>query len=324
MMSSSGDISTCVVCGVSGMGLKLSKNKVCTSCAQKVDHSKKDGEQDNAISRSSSEFRFKAPSDRNDLTINSAATTAKSLFVFGGRDNGRQSSIEKDGASDNTSRIDALSDSLGRVAISNDDDDDDDDKLFQDPPPREDMLPMPHANVGICGVFKIYFPCCGKIICTGCVFAARVEMDNGNMKQWCSLCRVPYPRSNNDRMKRIKKRMKLNDALAFLDLGMQYREGEMGLPQDTNKSLELWTKAAELGSIDGHQALSNLYYANGGECTGWKQDMKKAIHHAELAAIGGHEAARHNVGAYEEHSIGNMKRATKHYLLQQGRDMSKL
>ena len=261
MSSSSDDISTCVVCGVSGIGLKLSNEKlvyICTSCALKVEH------------------------------------------------------CTKDGVSDNTSRTissDAVSDSLSRVDIS----DEDDNKLFQDPPPNEDcslcMQPLPFAT-GICGVEKVYMTCCGKILCIGCSMAERCEMEKGNIKAWCAFCRVPHSKSNKESVKRIKKRMQVDDDLAFLDLGMQYRDGTMGLPQDMNKALELWAQSAELGSINAHDELARAYQ-NG---KGVAKDMNKAKHHWKLAAIGGHERARHNLGTFEA-KFGSMNIAIKHYMI---------
>ena len=195
--------------------------------------------------------------------------------------------LHKDGTASITSSIDSLSDSVERLNISNDDQDDD---LFKDPPPKEDcqicFLPMPHA-VGICGVRKSYMPCCGKILCGGCVMASLDEMKKGNMKHWCSYCRVPHP--ENDR--ELKKRMKLLDDEAFYVLGTAYRDGTMGLPKSLNKSIELFSKAAELGSCRAHYNLGNAYQTG----QGVEKDMKRAIHHWRLAAIGGNEQAREEV-----------------------------
>ncbi len=56
--------------------------------------------------------------------------------------------------------------------------------------------------------------------------------------------------------------------------------------------------------------LSCLYYK--GE--GVEKDKKREIYHAEEAAIGGHPAARYNLGCYEGNS-GRMDRAAKHYII---------
>lgn len=103
--------------------------------------------------------------------------------------------------------------------------------------------------------------------------------------------------------------MKLNDAKAFLQLGIHYYYG-ISFPKDQKKGLDLITKAGELGSPNAHYTLGNAYC----EGKGVKEDLKKATHHWRLAAIGGHEISRHNLGTREENN-GNMDLAMKHYMI---------
>ena len=193
-----------------------------------------------------------------------------------------------------------------------------DEKLFQDPPPKEDcpicMLPMPYAS-GVAGVKTTYYPCCGKTICEGCVLASAEEVVKGKLKKWCPLCRVPSPgvpshHSNKETMKRFEKRMKLNDADAFHRLGYAYFTGERGLPKNSKKACELWIKAAELGSLDGHSCIARAYLAGDGV----EGDVGKAFHHYKLAAIGGDEKARHNLGLIEAYNR-DYDRAMKHFMI---------
>ena len=160
-----------------------------------------------------------------------------------------------------------------------------DDELFQDPPPKEDcpicMLPIPYA-LGMCGVGASYQACCGKILCGGCGMASAIEMNEGNIKDCCAFCRVSIEESDKEYLKRLKVRMSLNDAMAFLDIGMQYRDGSMGLPQDMNRAIELLSKAAELGSIGAHTCLATVYRTG----RGVEQNIEKAVHHYKLAAQG--------------------------------------
>jgi len=212
---------------------------------------------------------------------------------------------------DNTSRtnissIDAISDILSGVDISNDDD------LFKDHPPKEDcplcLLPMPYAN-GICGVRTTYMPCCGKMLCTGCSMAEHGEMKKGNIKPWCAFCRLPLPTSNKEALKRIKKRMKLNDARAYVQLGLLYERGDYGLTPNIIKSIELWNKASEdLGSAEANYNIA-VAYRSGHQ--GMEKDSEKGIYHLKLAAIGGHEAARFNLGSIE-YNNGNIDKSMKH------------
>ena len=47
---------------------------------------------------------------------------------------------------------------------------------------------------------------------------------------------------------------------------------------------------------------------------GVEKDYEKALYHNEMAAIGGHPGARHNLAAIEE-ELGNIKRAVKHAII---------
>ena len=136
------------------------------------------------------------------------------------------------------------------------------------------------------------------------------EMKKGNLKKWCSYCRVPLPENDRDTMKRLKKRMKLLDDEAFYVLGTAYRDGSLGLPKNLNKARELFSKATELGSCRAHYNLGNAYRTG----QGVEKDMKKAIHHWRLAAIGGHERARDALGVFEFKN-GNMDCAMKHWMI---------
>jgi len=140
--------------------------------------------------------------------------------------------------------VDAISEKLSKVEISDDD-------LFKMPPPKDDcpicMLPMPYANGWAFGVGTVYQSCCGKQICTGCLISFMDEIKKGNIKDCCAFCRKPNV-TDEEHVRRVLKRMKLNDAEAFDRLGDAYKVQEWGLKQDMNKSLELWSRAAELGS----------------------------------------------------------------------------
>ena len=231
---------------------------------------------------------------------------------------------KKDGApnssddkSNNTDNIDTVSDILGRLDISNNDE-----LLFQDPPPKEDcpicMLPMPHSgglpmphSGGVCLVHRVYQPCCGKVLCYGCIMAAQDEIEKGELKQWCLFCRMPTHPFVSDK-EIFKKRMKLNDFEAFDTLAGHYIDGDYGLTKNSKKGIELWNKAAELGSIRAHNNLANIYH-NGDY--GVKIDTEKGVYHWKIAAIGGHEIARHNLGWTENIQNKNIDRAMKHYMI---------
>ena len=85
------------------------------------------------------------------------------------------------------------------------------------------------------------------------------------------------------------------------------------MPQNYNKALELWHRAAELGHLEAHNNIG-FAYSNG---DGVERNEKKANHYWELAAMGGDVESRFNLGALE-FNAGNMDRAVKHFMLAVG------
>jgi len=193
-----------------------------------------------------------------------------------------------------------------------------DEELFQKPPPKEDceicFLPVPHES-GVCGVITTYQPCCGKKLCYGCVAATQEEMITGNIKRCCPFCRTPLHFSSDEEyVKRVIMRCKLNDSDAFFTLAKGYyggfQKGGMSLTKDISKAYLLFNRAAKLGDEKSYSFLAELYYTGDGV----QRDVRRALHHFSQAAIKGHEMARHNLGVAEE-ANGNMDRAIKHFII---------
>ena len=189
-----------------------------------------------------------------------------------------------------------------------------DKKLFKQPPPKEDcpicMLPLPSLFTGL-----KYRACCGKMICSGCIHA--VEKQDGGIGR-CPFCRTPTPTAK-EMIEQMKKRMEIGDAKSIYEMGCYYYHGRYGLPQDHNKTLDLWHRAAELGYAPSYYNIGNAYYAGNGV----ERDMKKANHYYELAAMGGVVEARLNLGVFERR-VGNMNRALKHDMISAGVDIMNL
>ena len=184
-----------------------------------------------------------------------------------------------------------------------------DEKLLKQPPPKEDcpicMLLLPSFDAG-----SRYRSCCGKIICSGCIYA--VEKRDGGVGL-CPFCRTPAPTSGEESIDMFKKRVEVNDAEAMLWLGICYSEGGHGLLQNHAKALERWHQAAELGSAVAYYSIGGAYY----DGSGVERDEKKAKHYMELAAMGGVVIARHNLGAFEGQA-GNLDWAVKHLMIAAG------
>ena len=152
-------------------------------------------------------------------------------------------------------------------------------ELFKQPPPREDcpicMLPPPPLESG-----SRYKSCCGKAICSGCIHAVEIRDKGVGL---CPFCRTPAPYSDEENVRRLKKRVEVGDAQALSGLGCFYDLGRYGLPRDTTKARELYHRAGELGLAKAYFNIGNTYHHG----RGVERDEKKTNHYYELAAMGG-------------------------------------
>ena len=147
--------------------------------------------------------------------------------------------------------------------------------------------------------------CCMKNICNGCDFAAKKR---GMLD--CPFCRTHCPDNDADILAMVQARVEKKDPEAINSLGKDYYYGMLGLQKDTRKAFELYTEAAERGSIE---ALFNLGIAYElGE--GVEQDETKSIEYYKKAAMQGHVDSRHNLGCSEEEK-GNYDSAVRHFLI---------
>ncbi len=108
------------------------------------------------------------------------------------------------------------------------------------------------------------------------------------------------------------KRAEANDPVA-----LRHQGGKRQLKGDYEGAVNYFTKAAELGDMTAHCGLAKLYL----EGEGVELDMKKAVHHFEEAAIGGHPRARYMLGCIVG-ANGNKEKAAKHFIIaaKQGHD----
>lgn len=109
---------------------------------------------------------------------------------------------------------------------------------------------------------------------------------------------------------RQRKRIDADDPAAIHRLAYDYIEGKNGCPQDYTKALELFHRAGKLGNAGSYGDIGFAYkYGRGVEV-----NKNKAVHYTELAAIGGNEIARYNLGNNEV-DLGNIDRAIKHFMI---------
>ena len=185
-----------------------------------------------------------------------------------------------------------------------------DEKLFKLPPPLEDS-PICFLRLPSLGSGKRYQTCCGKVICSGCIYAPLYDHKGNKVdNQKCPFCRVTTPNSAEDAVKRNKKRVEAGDAKAMYNYALYYYIGEFGFQQDPTKTLEVWHRAAELGNAQAYGSIGNAYDHG----RGVEVDHNMATHYYELAAMRGDEYARYNLG-HVEIEAGNYDRALKHLMM---------
>ncbi|EJK44515.1 hypothetical protein THAOC_36937 [Thalassiosira oceanica] len=126
----------------------------------------------------------------------------------------------------------------------------------------------------------------------------------------CAFCRTPLPENDADMLALVQARVLKKDPEAINFLGDQYCHGRLGLQKDMQKAAELWTEAAELGSIEAIFNLGAAYYFGNGV----EKNMAKAVELYEKAAMQGHVQSRCNLGC-SEGDKGNHERAVRHWLI---------
>jgi TPR repeat protein len=203
-------------------------------------------------------------------------------------------------------------------------------ELFKDPPPKEDcpicFLPMPKTLISCASLppatilsvpiydfaianaeladedTEIYYACCGKSICDGCIHSFRESAND----EKCPFCNAEINKTDEEKVEEIMKRVEANDPASIGVLANFYQHGHHRLQQDHSKAMELYARAGDLGFSKAHYCLGGIYRRGG--------DLKKANFHFEAAAMAGHEVTRCIVG-YMEYESGNMERALKHWTI---------
>ena len=82
------------------------------------------------------------------------------------------------------------------------------------------------------------------------------------------------------------------------------------MTKDVPRTIELYTEAVELGSLDAHFQLGFIYYTGKGA----EEDKPRAIQLWQQAAMKGHVLSRHHLGLVE-HENGNYDLAVQHFMI---------
>ncbi|EJK74673.1 hypothetical protein THAOC_03638 [Thalassiosira oceanica] len=159
-------------------------------------------------------------------------------------------------------------------------------------------LPMnKHARMNVC---------CMKMVCKGCELAARLR----GIYDRCPFCRTPHPSDDASALAMIQKRVSKRDADAIHHLGRKYCFGSLGLTKDVPRAVELFTEAAQLGSLEARHYLGVTYYFGDGVDV----DKPRGIRHWQEAAMKGHAFSRHMLGIVE-YNEGNYNLAVQHWMI---------
>ena len=160
-----------------------------------------------------------------------------------------------------------------------------------------ELPPSKHSRINVC---------CMKSVCKGCILAAQRQ----GMLNICEFCRTTLPSEEASTLAMIQKRVSKGDAEAIKHLGEKYYFGELGLTKDAPVAVELWTEAAELGSLDAHYELGATYYHGNGV----EEDKPRSIHYWQQAAMRGDALSRYNLGLLEVKD-GNYELALQHWMI---------
>ena len=190
--------------------------------------------------------------------------------------------------------------------------------------PSREECPICMRTLPIHENLQSYSECCGKILCRGCIFQHLMKSgkwaDAGQTQEvvlayqapTCAFCRTAIPRSDEESLARIRKRVERNDPCAMHNLAIPgYRFGINGLPVDDAKCVDLLRQSAGLGFPTAQYQLGN--YQHDGDM-GLEQNEEEAIKYWEKAAEGGHLHARHNLGCAANEK-GDRVTAMRHWRL---------
>ncbi|EJK48043.1 hypothetical protein THAOC_33195 [Thalassiosira oceanica] len=173
--------------------------------------------------------------------------------------------------------------------------------------PEEDACPICFDLIELpMGNYSKMKLCCMKRVCDGCILEARQRGINDS----CPFCGTTRPRGEASVIAMIQKRVSKGDAEAIKFLGETYYHGSLGVAKDVPRAIELWTEAAELGSLDAHCLLGIGYYIGDDV----EEDEPRGIQHWQQAAMKGHAESRHMLGSVE-YENGNHQLAVQHFMI---------
>ena len=193
---------------------------------------------------------------------------------------------------------------------------------FEKPPPREEC-PICMRALPIYEGLQMYSFCCGKTLCGGCDYQHKMKGAEQDIRQTvdggltvvrprtCAFCRTVLPNSDEENLVSLRTRVDLEDPVALRNMAIHYGRGELGLPVDQTKCIDLLRQSAGLGFPGAQRQLGTFHYT--GEM-GLEQNEKEARTCWKKAAEGGHILAWYNLGCADA-SKANHIASMRHFRL---------
>ena len=183
-------------------------------------------------------------------------------------------------------------------------------------PPREEC-PICMRVLPIHSKLHTYFSCCGKTLCGGCSHRHKIksgEWDESGqtlVQPTCAFCRTALPESEEEILAQLSKRVERKDPEALRFMARQYGDGNLGLPVDQAKCIDLFGESAGLGCSFAQYQLATSHHI--GEM-GLEQNEEEAYKYYKKAAEGGDLISQHNLGCVEGGN-GDHAAAMRHWRL---------
>jgi TPR repeat protein len=106
-------------------------------------------------------------------------------------------------------------------------------------------VPLPYTNRDL-----VYMPCCGGMLCQGCSLKLCAK---------CPFCETTAKDDNEVLVNQLKKRMEMNDAEAYNEMGMCHKNGLYGVRQDYEKAIKMFEKAGKVSHCQLRLFRTNVY-----------------------------------------------------------------
>ena len=185
--------------------------------------------------------------------------------------------------------------------------------------PLQEECPICMHVLPLNDALQTYSLCCGKTICGGCKFQHRIKIINENDKRvqkkkppvtpTCAFCRTTLPKSDEEKLAHLRNRVKRKDPESLANMARVHGDGELGLPVDEAKCIDLFRQSADLGFPDAYYQLG-FFHCHG--AMGLDQNDDETLKYWEKAAACGSLSARHNLGCVEE-TNGDFVAAMRHW-----------